>query len=351
MLAIFLYSFAVLIQPSHSEIGCRNEDDKVVDWYYLYKLPEHVSNDSVIKNGLSYAFMTSDGPFNWQLSDQFINETSSFPGRTIEPVLNDDGLLVIMYNDEPPQNATDGLRGHSKGVVVTDGNTGFWLIHSVPKFPSELQQPYQYPSTGKVYGQSFLCITVNVDQMELIGQQLLLNEPHVYSYNVPSKLRNLFPDLVKATEMVLNDDPPYWNVQEIVSKNGRNFKSFAKSRHFNKELYADFIAPTLQVNLLVETWSHGAGNLPSDCFTSPWKVMNVRVVDVLKDYQFETLKDHSKWAVSMTGDKDYICVGDINRQEHQKVRGGGSVCTMLDSVADVYRKTIEDVEGCPVPKI
>jgi len=31
------------------------------------------------------------------------------------------------------------------------------------------------------------------------------------------------------------------------------------------ELYMDWVAPTLQSNLLVETWQNGRGKLPSSC--------------------------------------------------------------------------------------
>ncbi|XP_062560248.1 plancitoxin-1 [Armigeres subalbatus] len=333
------------------EIGCRDEDNNLVDWYYLYKLPEAAA-DHPSKNatsGLHYAFITSQSSTGWQISEKNINQSESIPGRTLEPLFlgESNELLKILYNDEPPKGETDGTRGHTKGVVATDGTTGFWLIHSVPKYPPMLNESYHYPDTGKHYGQSFLCFSVGVDQMETIGQQLIMNEPHVYSYHIPSEWETRFPKLTQATEMKPITTSPYWNAVNLKSIGGVVFHSFAKSRQFNKELYADFIAPSLQADLLVETWQHGAGNLPSDCQTSQWKVMNVKSVEVTDNLRFTTMKDHSKWAVSVPGDRDFICVGDINRQEHQKVRGGGSVCSQIESIVQTYRVMVQDVESCP----
>lgn len=78
---------------------------------------------------------------------------------------------------------------------------------------------------------------------------------------------------------------------------------------------------------------------------------------------YRSSHDHSKWAVG--GIKtDWICVGkflnfffkfrnsnhftlgDINRAEHQKQRGGGTVCQNSIQVAKVYRKSINQFEPC-----
>lgn len=57
------------------------------------------------------------------------------------------------------------------------------------------------------------------------------------------------------------------------------------------------------------------------------------------------MKDHSKWLVSNTN--NWICVGDINRQQHQKDRGGGTVCQQMPGVSKSYRNLISGIEACP----
>lgn len=76
-----------------------------------------------------------------------------------------------MYNDEPTNYNTVSLMGHAKGIVMGDNKTGFWLVHSTPKFP---QLPYQknsyaYPKTALKFGQSFLCISMAADELDSIG--------------------------------------------------------------------------------------------------------------------------------------------------------------------------------------
>lgn len=139
---------------------------------------------------------------------------------------------------------------------------------------------------------------------------------------------------------------PFYNLEPLRSRFGSNFVSFAKSSAFKKELYEDLVAPHYSAgDYYVESWRHGPGNIGSDC-TKPTKVYNVEDISIKssKNISFSTLHDHSKWMVST--DNNLVCVGDINRQEHQKVRGGGTVCIKSESIAKLYKQIIVDSESC-----
>lgn len=171
--------------------------------------------------------------------------------------------MVVAYNDEPPTEQPIGTAGHTKGIVVADEHSGFWLVHSVPKYP-DYSATYSYPHSGRHYGQSFLCISVNSTEIDKIGKQLIYNEPDIY-LNVTDQFDDLYPFVYSAVIGKRIKQPPFWNVETIFSTNGVEFKSFAKSRRFKKELYEDFVAQTLNANLFVETWCHGTGLIPSQC--------------------------------------------------------------------------------------
>jgi len=83
--------------------------------------------------------------------------------------------MWAIYNDEPTNENKSFTMGHTKGIVVADNSSGFWLVHSVPKFP---QLPYQnnnsytYPRTGVRYGQSFLCVSMLTKELDKVGKYL-----------------------------------------------------------------------------------------------------------------------------------------------------------------------------------
>jgi len=58
---------------------------------------------------------------------------------------------------------------------------------------------------------------------------------------------------------------PFWSLNQVLSINGVAFKSFAETKRFRKELYEDWVAPLLNVDLMVESWLHGPGKLDTNC--------------------------------------------------------------------------------------
>jgi deoxyribonuclease-2 len=158
-------------------------------------------------------------------------------------------------------------------------------------------------------------------------------------------ISSIYPQIVEAIEMRAMTTPPFYNLATLYSRFGAKFTSFAKSKAFAKELYEDLVAPHYSTgDFYVESWQHGRGNIVSDC-SRPTKVYNVKDISIGGKIEFSTQHDHSKWLVS-GGENELVCVGDINRQEHQKVRGGGTVCTQIKELAMVYGASVDDSEPC-----
>lgn len=200
------------------------------------------------------------------MSTKHISASDSIPAITLDPLFADNSLITIGYNDEFPNGTTVFTGGHTKGVIVADGATGIWLIHSVPKFPTI--PGYAYPTSGTHYGQSFLCLSLSNEQMQKVGEQLIFNEPNIYYSRLPRVLSGRYPNLELAIEGKRRNISPYNNVVELETLAGKVFKSFAKSGKFEQDLYEDFVASSLDSNLLVESWRNGAGNMVSNCSKS-----------------------------------------------------------------------------------
>ena len=365
---------------SSSSLSCRDEDGNQVDWWILYKLPKrkeegnfslkHKNNkhkhhkhkknhrhkhkskqfEAYINEGVAYAYLTSSMPDNeWTLSEYSINDERSMPGKTLKELYdqnNNPNLFSLMYNDEHPNGPTSFTKGHTKGLVYGDQTNSLWMIHSVPHYPPYPNRTYSYPPTGHTYGQTALCLSLGSEQLDVIGKQLTYNDPYIYHTSLPGWL-DQYNHMVKAAHGYHIKKAPYYNTEVINTLGGLAVTVFAKYTLFDKDLYADLVAPMLQTPLLTETWPNGGGRMPSYC-TGPYIVENVDEMDFeeIEDDDFTTTKDHSKWAISLDKKKPFVCIGDINRMESQKKRAGGTACFILPTVWKTFKRSVKDIESC-----
>ncbi len=66
-----------------------------------------------------------------------------------------------LITDQTPDDKEHTSNGHTKGDMAFDANGGFWLVHSVPRFPAATGSGSYagYPAYAKEYGQSFICMS------------------------------------------------------------------------------------------------------------------------------------------------------------------------------------------------
>ncbi|XP_022055294.1 deoxyribonuclease-2-alpha [Acanthochromis polyacanthus] len=361
---LFLY---VPLGGETSPISCYNDQGEAVDWFYIYKLPKEHGRKSPIE-GERYLLLEK-GSEGWTDGKGTVNETTGALGRTVGQLYTQKkgtDLAYILYNDQKPSQDFDDRwadnsgngGGHTKGVVLLDKNQGFWLVHSTPHFPPVQQEgQYYYPDSGMNNGQNFICVTYPLDRFQTIGEQLQINQPNVYDCDVPESLTSLVPALAAVCKKKHLSGQIYPHVKPVsnrsvtlTSKEGTNFISFAKGSSFDNDLYHSWVAPTLQSDLLVQFWIRSRGILPSDC-SQGWKVLDITLIHPGQTFTFKTSQDHSKWAVSpkaavQGSGGGWVCVGDINRNEAEEKRGGGTVCLQDPVVWKAYRAAAMECEAC-----
>ncbi|KAJ8039484.1 Plancitoxin-1 [Holothuria leucospilota] len=328
-------------------VTCRDMNGMTVDWFYVYKLPKITTSGNVlIKTGVAFYYLDYNRQ-TFQLSTVSIENLSQPVAQTLQQIYTSPAGTVdiyvahIMYNDQPPSGRRTS-RGHTKGVVSYDGKDGFWMVHSVPKFPGK-SSPYQWPGNANTYGQSILCVSFKSPEMENIANQMLYNNPYVYSSNIPSKLKSIAPTFQKILKGEHVKSSPWFRKTRLQSRGGEDFTHYAKYRSFGKDLYVDLVAKDLSSTFYVETWRR-RNVLPSDC-THRYHVYNILDIKFSPTVQFSYTKDHSKWAISESADQ-VICIGDINREKSQFKRGGGTLCANLPQVWNQYYGLMLCYEAC-----
>ncbi len=63
--------------------------------------------------------------------------------------------------------------------------------------------------------------------------------------------------------------------------------------------------------------------------------------------EWKNTQDHSKYCLAELDNHDVVCMGDMNRMNSQRKRGGGMMCIDDSEVWTAVNKAIEDWENCP----
>ncbi|XP_046340216.2 plancitoxin-1-like isoform X2 [Haliotis rufescens] len=347
MLAVVV--FLCCVSGAYS-VQCMSSTGKPVDWFIIYKLPELRSNKSnpMLRDGYGHFYMDVLNP-SWQLSKMSMNSTNHAVYYTLQAIYESkptDDFMYLMYNDDDPNDQESLNHGHTKGVVAFDNKTGYWLVHSTPQFPRYKNESYTWPHNALSFGQSFLCVSYSYSQLNAIAKQLFFNYIRLYDHFTPDSFLNNNPDLMSVVKNTRLETPPWSNKVTLSSLAGTKFTSFAKFSNFHADLYEDLVAPSLQSDLMTETWQNSGSRMNSSC-AGKFKVYNVKSIVLPEGIVFKETKDHSKWAISQNG-TNWVCIGDINRDLSQEKRAGGTVCFQNSKVWTNFNLAVNSIESCPL---
>jgi deoxyribonuclease-2 len=336
---------AALLKEGFMAIGALNESGKPVDWWFMYKVPELNSGAGTDgATGYEYVYFDSDLDAKRKLveaSPHRIDQGTGALNETLDSVFAKPTKTTgwILYNDELPPSVKgrdDGNLGHTKGVLAFDtkSKTGYWLLHSWPKFadPGSKKEP-----TPK-YGQTYLCLSLGLDTLRKVAKQMAVHqEPQTYDQRL-ADLPDTDPLSLLCKRQATEPDGDA-NVIDLKTRGNMKFKVIAKNKKWNKDFWNDLVGPTLGANMDVETWIRGP--IPpiadSDGIHKTFDIKYINLGAMGLHWAWPETNDHAKWGITLTS--DWVCVGDINRMVSQRKRGGGTIAFQNETLWRALSKT------------
>jgi len=156
------------------------------------------------------------------------------------------------------------------------------------------------------------------------------------AYNTPQSFQNLINgQFTTGTSTLLYQ-----------TSDATAFMCFGKNGETGSDLWEDYVAPGLSTGLNVESWCGGdfsdsPGCQPSNCAGQPivnpsvpqqgestyaFDSVCIESLDFGNGNSFATSLNHCKFAIASGNGSPWVCLGDINRQTTQRLRGGGAIC-------------------------
>jgi len=355
--AVFLL-FTILISVVYQAkaIGCISDSNTPVDWWFIYKLPA-LSNDpdSNLNDGYGYAYLDAKSSSLALVNNRLLSaKTTGALAWTLNQVYNSDTVGYIMFNDQSPDGKSTTSRGHTKGFLGFTSRTGFLLRHSTPRFPYFHKSGYKgFPDYARIYGQTFLCISADIDTISDLASQFMVNMANVYDSWVPDLVKNKYTNITDLAANKMTNQLRS-SVIKISSVGGQSFLDIAKSKICQCEIYSDIVAPIYTADILALTW----GRPLTESYCKPkyqYDVANIlNLTWSVNQTAYKESKEHSKWAIGIDFSTNsfphcgpLVCIGDINRMESQRNRGGGLSCFTNQGLWAGFKKLIDGVASCP----
>jgi deoxyribonuclease-2 len=333
------------------KITALDESGKAVDWFFLYKVPKLVDGANTDKTtGYEYVYYDSTidqlAP-NKRIIDKspyLLNSDKGALNQTLDSVFNNPDATTgwILYNDERPGDIPgkdNGALGHTKGVLAFDAKskTGYWLLHSWPKFA----EPKAKADPTPMYGQTYLCLSLDFATLEQIaGQMISHQEPQTYLNRTDCFKEDQSSPLYKLAGVIDANAAGNSNVlRNLKTVGGTQFMVIAKNRAWNQDFWNGLVGPTLGEDMDVDTWIRGAVAPVSDTDgihkTYDIKYINLGPLGI--HMAWPETHDHAKWGI--TTHSNWVCVGDINRMISQRKRGGGTIAFQNQALWQGLSKT------------
>ncbi len=323
-------------------VSALDENGAAADWWFAYKVPLLAkSARSASTVGYEYVYYdTKVGKVT--RSPHTLGDGNSALDRTLKAIFTAPGATTgwILYNDEVPESAgrkDDGTLGHTKGVIAFDtaSKTALWLLHSWPKFADPGARAMPTP----IYGQTFLCISLDLTTASKIAAQMLTEQqPQVYLPRIPAALDKNDP-LCRLAQPVNANVAGDSSAIDVKSRGGLPFKVIAKNRKWGKDFWNDLVGPALREDMDDETWIRGPipPILDSDGIHKTFDVKYIDLNPLGIPWAWPETRDHAKWGI--TTKSDWVCVGDINRMISQENRGGGTIALQDKALWQALSKT------------
>jgi deoxyribonuclease II len=331
------------------KITALDESNKPVDWFFLYKVPKLVSGANTDKTtGYEYVYYDSSIDQvvpNKRIIDKspyVLNSTKGALNLTLDSVFNNPDATTgwILYNDERPGDIPgkdNGALGHTKGVLAFDTktNTGYWLLHSWPKFA----EPKAKADPTPLYGQTYLCLSLDLSTLEQVAAQMIDHqEPQTY-LNRTNCLDKSSPLYRLAQTIDANATGNSSVLRNLKTAGGMPFMVIAKNRAWNQDFWNGLVGPTLGEDMDVDTWIRGqvAPVSDTDGIHKTYDIKYINLGPLGIHMAWPETHDHAKWGI--TTHSSWICVGDINRMITQRKRGGGTIAFQNQALWQGLSKT------------
>ncbi|KAL1236576.1 Deoxyribonuclease-2-alpha [Trichinella spiralis] len=315
---------------------CKDDGDRDVDWYFVYK-PPNVLSSKLLKSGGNPAWADSRPNIDQNRDHSIIRTMASFVQYHAQ-------INVLAYSDDPPNLPPRNEKSKTKGVLLVNNaaDDAAWFVHTVPNFLAYLSA-YSWPAAETAKGHMFLCVSFSKAHLNSVGKAIRYQEPYVYVNNLPAAILNQNMELsnlingidVRVTSFLAHERFATKSAQAVA-----NIQAFGKHSKSFADMYARILRNRFAASIMV--WSPADARSKSIC-KGQHKLQKITSIQ-LDGVQVSREADSAKWA--LIDGKNTVCFTTNDYTATEKRTPGAAVCLENAGVYNAFRTAALNVEAC-----
>ncbi|KAI5643238.1 deoxyribonuclease II domain-containing protein [Phthorimaea operculella] len=321
---------------SPHNVYCRDNFNEPVDWWYIYKPASDVAPYD--DTGRNFSFIVSDLISRWlrpELPGQYITTTDNMLYHTLAPMYRSTTshqLAVMVYDD-----AGSNQGAKARGILMVDQSGGIFISHTVPRLVDVNSKQPKFPTSELKYGHLLMCVSVDVDTINLIAKLVQYIGAKVTVEKVPeeSSSTQFFPkwnDISAKEHEWLKK--PFGPLEFSSRRYTLNVMVLFRRPGSSACLYQTFASSN---GIVMDVYSPSGTNPKNTCSNNH----GVRSIDSVSLIMWEELvhyirndTDKSRFAVSTAaswqrkgriGAQYWTCTSGLDRADRSK-KGGMLIC-------------------------
>ncbi|CAH2041417.1 unnamed protein product, partial [Iphiclides podalirius] len=330
-------NFAHLIESVQTFAGwnylnlhCRDNDNRPVEWWYIYKPPSAVV--PFLELGRNFTYITSSETGRWRPSDRYITSNSMLQ-HTLSPIYRPtyvDYLALIVYESRRNSEAL--------GVLMADERGGVWIGHTIPGLINVNGDRHVFPDEEKSNGHLIMCLSIDLLAVNEIATAIKTVAPKITHFKIPKKIIDLLPmwDFLEPKRKEQKETKTK-RLQILTSEESMRVEILARPPKSRQSLYTNFAASK---HIILDVYSQtSAERLSSDCNRN----YGVRDIDQISLKMPESVhyvgngSDKTTFAVSTAAPwqeagssppQYWTCTSNLDN--HEKLRKGGLIACVDD---------------------
>ncbi|CDW57397.1 Deoxyribonuclease (DNase) II [Trichuris trichiura] len=335
LLLLFIVSCYVE-QTDAAALQCKKDDGTDISWVIYYQIPSTQTAQAIYAG-------TDPG---WEATPLDLTKAAGSIGSLLTPFFTQatkEDYNIIAFSNYPPLfRRCVECGSNTRGVLGWTDDNGWFLFHTVDKWPDFSKTTFAAPPAGKA--NLIVCITAPVTTYGSLGTALEYQDPMIYYYISATKAQakntlESIPSLKALTEGSTHVYSPFtMNYKFTVGGTTQTpVYIISKLSRAYQDVYSSYMTMLLKQNLLV--WSNPGSKplLPSYC-SGPYKVENVKPKSItVKDTLVSRRQDTSNWVASKAPSASAVfCVSITPRTQAATSIASGVLCMEHQKVQTLF---------------